>query len=761
MFFSRHLSRTTTVFQPAGRGLSGTGAAPRHDGGRGLRFAAVAFCIALGACAESKPTATGDAGATHPRPARAESRAHPPVVLTNAIDLATPTPPTIQAGTGALIKDAHRAAMTETTADGDITLNFSEATVRDVVDAVLGQILHVNYTIDPKVQATITVQTARPISREAVLPTLESVFQANGIALVRDDDLYRVVPLAAAARSGALPAIGSAGTPPAGYAVQIIPLKFASAGQLRKVLEPFVPTGGVLQADSTRNLLIVSGTQHDIEAFSRLASVFDVDWMRGMSFGLFPLHQGAATSVAQELNTIMNTTHDGPLGGVVRVVPIERINAILLVSAQQGYIQQAKDWIQRLDDGLDESAPQPYVYYVQNSRAADLAKVLGQMFGGNVRTVAASTAPGSAMTRIALDTQSTGGATAAAAMPPIAGAAATAPAIGDGNANASPSGGKQDNGDASSLSGGNGDLGRADGNGDPGKPRIVADEKNNALVILARPRDYKMIENTVKKLDILPLQILIEATIAEVTLTDDLSYGVQWFFKNGRNAVSLSQIGTGAVSPIFPGFDYVLGGSNAQVVLQALSAVTKVNVISAPKLMVLDHQTAMLQVGDQVPVAVQQAKSVVNPDSPIVNTIELRDTGVILRVTPRVNANGMATLEIEQEVSDVTKTTTSNIDSPTIQQRRIRSVVAVGDGQSIALGGLIRDNKTKSKSGIPLISDIPILGNLASWTNDTSTRTELLILLTPRIIHNPDQARDVTDELQRRLRAIRALDSDL
>jgi general secretion pathway protein D len=346
-------------------------------------------------------------------------------------------------------------------------------------------------------------------------------------------------------------------------------------------------------------------------------------------------------------------------------------------------------------------------------------------------------------------------------MPPIAGAAATAPAIGDGNANASPSGGNQDSGDASSLSGGNGDLGRADGNGDPGKPRIVADEKNNALVILARPRDYKMIENTVKKLDILPLQILIEATIAEVTLTDDLSYGVQWFFKNGRNAVSLSQIGTGAVSPIFPGFDYVLGGSNAQVVLQALSAVTKVNVISAPKLMVLDHQTAMLQVGDQVPVAVQQAKSVVNPDSPIVNTIELRDTGVILRVTPRVNANGMATLEIEQEVSDVTKTTTSNIDSPTIQQRRIRSVVAVGDGQSIALGGLIRDNKTKSKSGIPLISDIPILGNLASWTNDTSTRTELLILLTPRIIHNPDQARDVTDELQRRLRAIRALDSDL
>jgi len=751
--FERHLSRITVISQPAANGAFGA---------RRLRLAAVALCVVLGACAESKSTSTDDASAARPRPARDAAAVHPPATLSAAADLAAPSSPTIRPGTGALINGIQRAAMTETTADGDVTLNFSEATVREVMDAVLGQVLHANYTIDPKVQATITVQTARPISREAVLPTLESVLQANGIALVRDDGLYRVVPLAAAARSGPLPATAPVGTPPAGYAVQIIPFKFASAGQLRKVLEPFVPTGGVLQADTARNLLIVSGTQHDIEAFSHLASVFDVDWMRGMSFGLFPLHQGNATSVALELNTIMNTTHDGPLGGVVRIVPIERINAILLVSAQQAYIQQAKDWIQRLDDGLDESAPQPYVYYVQNSRAADLAKVLGQMFGGNVRTVGPTTAPGSSMTRIALDTQPTGGMAAAgitSPAAPIAGSGAAPPANGDNHAGASPGGGDPDDGDSSPLSRSSGDAGH--GNGDAGRPRIVADEKNNALVIMARPRDYKMIENTVKKLDILPLQVLIEATIAEVTLTNDLSYGVQWFFKNGRNAVSLSQLGTGAVSPIFPGFDYVLGGSNAQVVLQALSAVTKVNVISAPKLMVLDHQTAMLQVGDQVPIAVQQAKSVVNPDSPIVNTIELRDTGVILRVTPRVNANGVTTLEIEQEVSDVTNTTTSNIDSPTIQQRRIRSVVAVGDGQSIALGGLIRDNKTKSKSGIPLISDIPVLGNLASWTKDTSTRTELLILLTPRIIHNPDQARDVTNELQRRLRAIRTLDSDL
>jgi general secretion pathway protein D len=720
---------------------------------------AIAICIALGACAGSRPTATGEVVAAPTSAVPQPPASRPPTTLPVDSDLASTSRATIHAGTGAFVRDVPQWAIaTGTMADGDVTLNFADATVRDVVDAVLGQILHVNYTIDPKVQATITVQTARPIGRDAVLPTLESVLQANGIALIRDQDLYRVVPLAAAARSGAMPSAHIRA--PAGYAIQVIPFKFASATQLRKVLEPFVPAGGVLQVDATRNLLIVSGTQHDVEAFSGLASIFDVDWMRGMSFGLFPLHQGAAASIAKELDAVMSSTHEGPLAGVVRVLPIERINAILLVSAQPAYIQEAKAWIERLDDGLDESAPQPYVYYVQNSRATDLAKVLGQMFGsGNVRTVAASTAPGSTMSRVTFEASPSGGGSASVATTPVIPGAAAPSNNEDNRTTAPPPGtGNQDIGDASlpgSATGGN----TTESN--TVQPRIVADEKNNALVILARPRDYKMIENTVRKLDILPLQVLIEATIAEVTLNDELSYGVQWFFKNGRSSVALSQIASGAASPVFPGFDYVLAGSNAQIVLQALSAVTKVNVVSAPKLMVLDHQTAMLQVGDQVPIAVQQAKSVINPDSPIVNTIELRDTGVILRVTPRVNTNGMATLEIEQEVSDVTKTTTSNIDSPTIQQRRVRSVVAVGDGQSIALGGLIRDNKTRTKDGIPILSEIPIVGNLFGSTSNSSSRTELLILLTPRVIHNPDQAREVTEELQRRLRAIRALDPEL
>ncbi|HEX9466319.1 MAG TPA: secretin N-terminal domain-containing protein, partial [Alphaproteobacteria bacterium] len=299
-------------------------------------------------------------------------------------------------------------------------------------------------------------------------------------------------------------------------------------------------------------------------------------------------------------------------------------------------------------------------------------------------------------------------------------------------------------------------TGQAGGAGGPASQRtqIVADEKNNALVIRSRPSEYRMIEGALKKLDILPQQILIEATVAEVTLNESLQYGLQWFFKQGGAKTTLSTATTGALTQAFPGFSAVFGSTSAQAVLNALSDITSVNVVSAPHLMVLDHQTAMLQVGDEVPIATQQAVSTITVGAPVVNSIQLVSTGVILRVTPRVNANGVATLEIEQEVSAATKTTTSNLDTPTIQQRRIRTVVAVGNGETLALGGLIQENKQRGRNGVPFFSEIPLLGALASNTTKSLQRTELLVLLTPTVVHDADDARAVTDELQQRIHSL-------
>jgi len=286
----------------------------------------------------------------------------------------------------------------------------------------------------------------------------------------------------------------------------------------------------------------------------------------------------------------------------------------------------------------------------------------------------------------------------------------------------------------------------------------VPDIRNNAVVVSATPEEYRQIESALRQLDVTPLQVLIEATIAEVTLTDELRYGLQWFFHAGDSNFTFSPLASGAVAPIFPGFNYALTSSNAQVILNALTQITDVKVISSPQLMVLNNETARLQVGDQVPIATQEVQSIVDSDAPIVNSIEYRDTGVILNVSPRVNSGGLVVLDIVQEVSDVVPTTTSDLNSPTIQQRRVKSTVAVQSGESVALGGLIRDSNSKGVTGLPVLSEIPVLGNLFKTTDNTQRRTELLILLTPRVVANRKDAREITEELRSRVRALAPLE---
>ena len=732
---------------------------------RALRTsAALGLVSLLVACAQ--PGSGWEGTPIDASPIHTKTKNRPNAAASGEVDAQASQNAVVQMGKGSTIQSPTATAHAED--NGDITLNFVNAAVRDVLDSVLGQILHVNYTVDSKAQATITMQTAKPIKHDDVLPMLETVLQANGIALVRAGNLYKVMPIAGAAKAGGLSV--SVGTGRPGYGLQIIPLKYASAVQLQKVLEPFVPTGGVLQVDEARNLLLVSGTRADLDSFINLVDVFDVDGMNGMSFAMFPLHQGDAESVSRELATILGS--GGKLKGVVQVIPLKRINSVLLVSAQPKYIQEAQRWIDRLDTGIDETAPRLYVYYVQNSRATDLAKVLGQMYGGSAaQNEQAETAPGADMSMLGTANAPLGGGMGmpgngtgnAGAPAPIfggsggSGASAQpgtpqAPATAQGNLSTSgettgalpPPVGVEDR---SSLMGGT-------GRGSSTSTKIVADEKNNALIVRARPAEYRKIEAALKKLDILPQQVLIEATIAEVTLNDNLQYGLQWFFKEHGMHATLSTAASGALASTFPGFSAVFGSSSAQAVLNALSEVTTVNVVSAPHLMVLDHQTAVLQVGDEVPIVNQQAVSTITTSAPVVNSVQYLNTGVIMKVTPRVNANGVATLEIDQEVSTPTNTTTSSINSPTISQRRIKTVVSVPNGETLALGGLIQETKNNDRNGLPFLSDIPILGALASNTNKTEKRTELLVLLTPTIVHDADEAREVTDELQERMHSL-------
>lgn len=692
-----------------------------------------------------------------------------------------PSEPVTVPGTGifAAPPAGGRTAPASAGADGDIGFNFVNADVREVVREILGDQLHLNYVIDPKVNATITAQTAAPVPRSAVLPTLENVLRANGLALVDTDGLYRVLPIEEAAKAGAGAAAGP--TQP-GYGVRVLPLRFVGANEIKGVLEPFAPPGAVLQVDAARNLLIVTGSMTDLNGFTDLVRQFDVDWLAGTSFGLYPLRVGMAKDVATELDAIFGENGSGPLAGLVRIVPIERLNALLVISPQRGYLAQVKAWIDRLDYGDDQTTPRLFEYHVQNSRAADLAAVLTQLLSsGAVSTVQAEITPGSKAAELAAQQGAGGG---VGGLPGAGTASMTSSALPGQPAgmsintgvNANVPGGAAAGGDQSQgltrAAAGAANLKKALQPGLGGAPgpelalppvRIVADEKNNALVIFARPRDYKMLEDAIKRLDVVPLQVLIEATIAEVELNDDLQYGLQYFLKAGTSGFELnSNLGTAGspadILPTAPGFNYIFtAGSGTKVILNALAQLTHVNVVSAPEVLVLDHQTAALQVGDQVPILSQQQQATIGV-STIVNSVSYVNTGVILQVTPRVNSSGLITLDIDQSVSNATTPATSAaIQSPTITQRRIVTSAVVQDGQSIALGGLILDNQTNDNGGIPYLKDIPGAGLLFSNVTHNNDRTELLVMLTPRIVRNGAEARSMTNDLLNQMRTVKPL----
>jgi general secretion pathway protein D len=677
---------------------------------------------------------------------------------------------------------------------GALSFSFTNADVREVAREILGNQLHLGYVVDPKAQASITAQTGAPLPRESVLATLEGILSANGLTMMESNGVWRILPLADAARATLGPPIAAQ----PGYGIRALPLKYISASELKGILDPFVPPGGALQTSGARNVLIVTAPVANLDGLAELVRRFDVDWLSGTSFALYPLRVGTAKDVAAELEGIFGDGTSGPLAGLVRIVPVDRLNAILVISAQRGYLRQVKDWIDRLDYGEDQVTPRMFQYRVQNSRAVDLSGVLTQLLAsGAVGTVQPEAAPGAGMAGLGQagggngqpgtgGIPGIGGGIAPGGAPGMApsgpqGAAPRLPSMQSTGAAAAPgqatrgaraAGAQQGappsaGGLAEALKPG-AQSGAQPGAGGPEElspppVRVVADEKNNALVVYARPRDYRMIEDIIRRLDVVPLQVLIEATVAEVSLNDTLQYGLQWFFSQASSKFELSSGRSGInsgidIAPVFPGFNYVLGGGKGKLVLSALSDITHVDVVSAPQLLVLDHQTAALQVGDQVPIVTATAVSTLAVGAPIVNSIQYLNTGVVLQVTPRVNTSGLITLDIDQSVSDVTKTTSSNIDSPTITQRRVTTSVTVQDGQTVALGGLILDNRKVARTGIPFLSDIPILGALFSQRANSVGRTELLVLLTPQILRDAGDARDATNELRERMRSLTPLD---
>jgi general secretion pathway protein D len=638
-------------------------------------------------------------------------------------------------------------------------INFENTPIATVAKAILGDILSAGYTIDPRVQGTVSLSSGRAVPRKDLLFVLENALRMSGVALVHGAEGYRLIPTAEAVASGSA---DWARDPSAGYGISVIPLQFVSAQTLIKLLDNYAAKPGTVRAEPSRNLIIIQGNSADRRAAIQTALSFDADWMTGQSIGIYPVSNSTPEPIINELNRIIDAGQGGLSQDLVKLEPIGRQNAILAVARKPELLKRVATWITRLDKS-GGAGTDVKVYRMRYGDARQVAKLLSDMFvgagGSDLDSPANQLSPGSG----AMASSSTQSNTRNLQQSSTTPASTSAPGQTQQASTTQPSNfdsrfnGQRVAGPAMWAGGNATSTSPAPGAAAPILPnvRITADAVNNNLLIYANQESYNIITRALAQIDRPQLQVAIDATIAEVTLNDELQYGVQFFIKSTNlgappNTGSIVNTAAKAVlNRVLPGFNFLIGTeAEPQLIINALHSVTDVKILSNPSLVVVDNQFATLQVGDQIPVTTQSAQSVIAPGAPVVNNIDYRNTGVILRVAPRINANGNVLLNIEQEISAVADNGNQTTLTPTVSQRRVASSIAVASGQTVLLAGLVSETQNRGRNGIPGLDRIPGIGEVFSQNSGKAQRTELIIFIRPQIIRNGVDAYHVAAELR-------------
>ena len=635
-----------------------------------------------------------------------------------------------------------------------VALSFENAPLSEVTHAILSDVLGIDYLVDGPIPGEVTLRTRTPIERDQLLSVLESLLKANNVFLIRGRD-NRFIVSSSQAAAQLVPRVVSRDEQVAGYSTMVIPLQYISAGGMAEILKPMADEKALVRVDNTRNLLMLAGTKAQLTGWLEIIETFDVDMLEGMSVGLFPLQYSGVEELVEALNQLLTeaSADEGAEGltDIVRVMPFVRLNSVMVITPRAHYLDRMETWIERLDRAPENGAEKRlYVYPVQNTTASRLAMLLTSIYSGGSQAGGGRSALDNRNTAPGMNQESIGGGNSRGGTG----------RNGNNNNRRNGSGTRGGSGGGTTVSALQLDPGNGDGNDEGAEVRVVADEENNSLMIYSTGMQYKTIKAAVEKLDVPPTQVLIEASIVEVTLNDALKYGLEWTFNNQLGGSDYSGIGVisdgnfnfggaeGAVAQLAQGFSYTVSGGNGVVaVLKALATESLVNVISTPSVMVLDNNVATIQVGDQVPI---NSGSTIAPGGNTIQNVSYKDTGVQLTVRPSVNAGGLVTLDVLQTVTDV-----GNIDvtgNRRFLERSIESRVAVRSGESVVLGGLIRENAANNENGVPWLHKAPIIGPLFGTTEKTRDRTELLVILTPRALYNDEELRQASDEMRDQIR---------
>lgn len=779
-----------------------------------FRIGTVAMAVWITGCS-TLPAPKDDGVLQREAVAGTEKPAPEPVPLNKEItapDAAAAVRPQLSTGNGQFIRPQGLATPVKAAGgDNAVTFNFENQPVPAVVKVILGDLLKQNYTIVPGVQGNISFSTSQPVDSSQAIPILETLLSWTGNALVKQGGGYVVMPAKDAVGGNVAPSLGAA-SPQAGLQARLYPLHYISANEMQKLIKPFARPDSILLADPARNVIVLSGTPEDLANYERTVKTFDVDWLRGMSIGVYSLQRANVTELMPKLDSLFGPKGDTPLAGMLRFIPIERTNSLVVITTQPNYLTEVGGWIEKIDRG-GGNEPQLFVYDVRNLKASDLAQYLAQIYAsgnGNGGSSGAKVGPGLTSGTLGGSDNANGSANGLGSLAGSFGSSTNGGlSNGLGSSNGLNSGGLG-SGTSSGLgsSGGLGGIGSnqasngfggftpggINGNGtsnsvfgsnngqqsqqysnEDGSIRISSVDANNQLLVRAPPSKWDEINSAIKRLDNTPLQVQIETRILEVRLTGDFQFGVQWYLegliKNTTDAngnivpgqpgnQQQGALGAGGVnySPVSAtggdAFFYSFVNHNLQVALRALETSGKTKTLSAPSMVVLNNQIAQIQVGDQVPVNSTSVNTGLTTG--VVTSAQYIPTGVILGVQPRVNPGGLVYMNVMQQVSQAGTPATAG-GNPPISQRALSTQVAVQSGQTVLLGGLIQQTDQTTNTGIPGLNQIPILGRLFGSTDRSKDRTELIVLITPRVITNSEEAKQITDEYQQKFESLAPL----
>ena len=600
-----------------------------------------------------------------------------------------------------------------------VELAFDNADIYEVLDATLFDIYGVNYIVDPHVRAKVTFHFKGDYSRDAFIELLNNVLQMDNLSIVKGPgDMFKVVMKNASAAFGNSQVSTVHSVSQAGDITRMFKLRYLDAAFASKTVRGFVSRGASVLVDNAGNSIVVTDSRSNIDKVARILALTDIPYFRDIHWRLIPLKEVTASELNRTITRILHSSglfvRNGINRGSYAIVPIKSLNALLVVSKWPEIIDLVAKWARVMDHSDMGTGTGVFVYFVQNGKAEDLSNILKGLYGGKK----------SKSERIKIvSPKRTGKKTPAAK-----------------NQKTIISG---------ELS---------------GNIQIIPDETNNAIVFKANARDYRLIKSVLKQLDVVPRQALINVVVAEITLSKDDQYGIQWFFNNkigdykalGMLDTKGSLISTETKLGDLSGFSY--GVFNSADVLKglvkALGNDSDVNILSSPNILAVNNKEADIEVSEDVPTITGSVTD--STGGGVTNTVQYKTTGIILKVTPHINSRGLVKLDLQQEVSSP-GVYNAELKNFTFQTRKATTSAVVEDGQTMILGGMMKTNITNSNTGIPLLKDIPVLGNLFKSTTKKRTKTELIFLITTHVIYDRKDADRVTAEFSKKIESVKKL----